>query len=527
MSLDFPFTPSELGLPDKFASWRPIQIVAMNACLDNELPISALSLPTGTGKSLVALGLSQVQQARTCVLTSTKGLQEQYIRDSGDLNMVDVRGRQNFPCQHMPGFNCEQGSRRFCESSRTTNCPYFAQYQRACRSPLVVTNYDYFIAINHYSDGLGTFDLLVLDEGHNAPAHVASSASVSIVSADVYTTLDSRWPPTKYTSQMMIWREWAGDHLPGVQARLNRYQSLIAKSGKGVLTWYELEELDRLQDLEGRLTRLAAAKGDWAMRQESKGWYFEPLWASAYSQQLLFRHARSTLVMSATLIPKTLSLLGVGGSCLFKEYPAVFQPRRNPLIHIPTCYFSYKSDAADTAIWRGRMDDIISRRLDRKGILHPVSYRRGHEIKEHSSYGYLMLTHEPSGTTETVENFRKSAPPAVLVSPSITTGYDFPTTDCEYQILAKMPTPDTSDPIMAARQKADPEYRDYIAAQSLVQSCGRGMRSEKDSCENISVDNVIPASIFGERSKHLYPGWFKRAYRRADTPPEPLPKLKG
>jgi Rad3-related DNA helicase len=104
------------------------------------------------------------------------------------------------------------------------------------------------------------------------------------------------------------------------------------------------------------------------------------------------------------------------------------------------------------------------------------------------------------------------------------TGWDFPGTDCEFLVIAKIPYPDTRSRIMRARVKADPEYQNYVTSQALVQSCGRGMRSADDSCESICVDDMI--KVIMATCGDLLPGWFRRLYRRSDILPGPPPRLE-
>jgi Rad3-related DNA helicase len=127
-----------------------------------------------------------------------------------------------------------------------------------------------------------------------------------------------------------------------------------------------------------------------------------------------------------------------------------------------------------------------------------------------------------------LDRFRDSPSPAILISPAITTGYDFAYSQCEYSIVVKMPFADSRSPIMAARAKADPEYIPYLTAQTLVQSCGRGMRAADDQCETLVLDGSIkwfsrPQDKKGFR--HLLPSWFIRQLVYADRQPEPLPPL--
>ena len=112
-----------------------------------------------------------------------------------------------------------------------------------------------------------------------------------------------------------------------------------------------------------------------------------------------------------------------------------------------------------------------------------------------------------------------------LIGPSVTTGYDFPGTQCEYQILAKVPFPDSRSPILKARCEQDKLYADYLTMQTLVQTCGRAMRSKMDQCENFIVDDNI-RWFMSRNGNTLAPKWFRRTYRILSKVPPPLPKLK-
>jgi Rad3-related DNA helicase len=138
----------------------------------------------------------------------------------------------------------------------------------------------------------------------------------------------------------------------------------------------------------------------------------------------------------------------------------------------------------------------------------------------------VFITHSNRlGEHETaVKNFRRAAAPKVLISPSVGTGYDFPFEDCEYQIISKVPYPDTRNPLVKARCSTDPDYAPYIAMQQLVQASGRGVRDIEDTCESFILDDNI--AWFMPKFAHFAPEWFRRAYRRSSLIPKPAPKLK-
>jgi Rad3-related DNA helicase len=170
-------------------------------------------------------------------------------------------------------------------------------------------------------------------------------------------------------------------------------------------------------------------------------------------------------------------------------------------------------------LWVNKIDQIIDRRLDRKGIIHTVSYARVDLIKQWSRHRDIMMTHQTATTRDVVADFKRARAPAVLVSPSMATGWDFPYDECNYQIIGKVPFPDSRDKVLQARTKIDPVYSYYITMQSLVQASGRGMRAEDDICETIVVDDHISWFI-GKWGATLAPAWFRQAYKISRTIPE-------
>lgn len=225
--------------------------------------------------------------------------------------------------------------------------------------------------------------------------------------------------------------------------------------------------------------------------------------------------------MSATVRPKTLGLLGIADTEYeFIEYPSIFPKERRPIYRIPTVRLNKNSDADDYRTWVQRIDQWISKRLDRKGIVHTVSYNRAKLLLEQSSYKKYMMAHSSKNTRAVVEAFRKSSAPAILVSPVMDTGYDFQGDTARWQAIGKMPWPDTRSAVMRARIEKDPDYAAYLTAQALVQMCGRICRSEEDWGETGIFDDNF--NWFVRKYNEFLPQHFKESVRWVQTIPEPL-----
>jgi ATP-dependent DNA helicase DinG len=531
--------PAALGLPEFFDSWRQHQPAAILRAIESDKRFTALVLPTGAGKSLTVISTAILPGWRTCVLTSTKNLQSQYSRDFSPVGLVDVRGQNAYACvafedEHqqfqdpLRYQSCEEGpchSGHRCSRKPTPTapeirgCAYYDAIADARKAPLVVTNYKFWLTQNYYGQGIGKFDCLVLDEAHNAPQELADFLSTELSSRDIDQIVQSALPSD--TEDIDKWALWAKREAARIERLLEQWHP---HSRHEMLRYRHTKAVGR------KLGVLSLMKADeWIVHQnETNGaWHFDPVWVHAHAAKLFLATPRIVLT-SATFARKTAAMLGVGADDLtWHESPSDFPVARRPIYYVPTVKLTHKAFENDPAlfkIWIARIDQIIDQRLDRKGIIHSVSYKRRNEIMQFSEHKDRMITHDSQTARHAIERFKQAAPGTILVSPSMTTGVDFPGKDCEYQIITKIPFPDSRSPVVKARTAVDGDYPAYIAMQELVQAVGRGMRSRDDQCESFVVDDNC--KWFVPKYREMAPAWFLQAYRKVDALPTPLPVLE-
>ena len=178
----------------------------------------------------------------------------------------------------------------------------------------------------------------------------------------------------------------------------------------------------------------------------------------------------------------------------------------------------------DLSLLWALFDRIASKRvgvLNRSGIVHTISHSRKDDLYDRSRFRDRMIIN-PKGEppTEDVERFKRLAGQgAILVSPSVGTGYDFNDDTCRWQFVVKVPFEPPSK-ILKARQEEDKEYVYYRAMQYLVQAFGRDVRSKTDWSERFIGDEQM--SWFKPNYSHLAPKSFHALYRRAEVLPQPL-----
>lgn len=478
-------TPQELGFPEHFDQWRPPQVEALRWLLGVTTRIKAMAAPTGFGKSAVYVAYAKMTGLPTAFITDSRALQDQLMATFSGMGMVDLRGRRNYACGMRNDYTCEEGYQGSCVYKGTVMCPSSQAEMRAATSWLVVTNYDKWTSAKKYGTGMSHFQQVVFDEGHEAPNALARAMQVTLghKERESYLLVD---PPTDF-GNMDAWKEWSQDARELAEALYKQASDRIR--GVSNAPTHHVRHFLHMKNLLRRMSILSLAKAsDWVVEEQEKGFQFDPVRPGRYAESSLLMRIPSIVVVSATLREKTMFLMGVPREQFtFREFDTDFPAERNPIYWVPT--MRVDSRAVDLSKLWIRLDQVLARRRDRKGIVHTVSYARREDILARSRFAASMLLNQRGeAPTPLIDEFRAAGPGAILVSPSVGQGYDFPGSDCEFQFLCKIPFPPPSL-VLKARTAADPDYPYYLAAQKMTQVFGRGMRSKEDRC--VSPDTLI------------------------------------
>lgn len=511
-------SPLVLGLPSKFSAWRPHQLDAVLTLAASGDGADGLNAPTGSGKSAIYMSVAKLNEGRTVILTSTKGLQDQLTTEFP--YAVDIRGQSNYLCEMekrkitVDQAVCHLGVRCHLKGG---GCEYFDAYRRAIAAGTVITNYSYWMSVHEYAEGLGGFDLMVCDEAHNALDELGNHLTIHITDQEIDAFLQRKRP----TADPDQWVLWADHQLMVLEPKLELELREFVRHPQNRSLMRRVYELKRVvKKLKG--VRGITDGSEWVFEEQDGSLLWTPIWPGRGSYAL-FRGIRKILLVSATLAPKTLQLLGLREP-RYIEYPSTFPVANRPIVHLKTgIRMSKDTNRHEMQAWLDRIDQIIQFRQDRKGIIHTVSYARRDYLMENSRYRGYMITHSRRDTRAKVEQFKRMPAPAILVSPSMDTGFDFPYKQCEWQVISKIPFPDSRSPVLQARSKQDREYAMFVTMATLVQMAGRGVRAADDRCQTFIVDDQ--AEWFVNKYRKFAPKWFLDAYDSQMVTPPPLRKL--
>jgi Rad3-related DNA helicase len=540
--------PKSLGLPPKFPDWRPQQEEAILRLFDSPKRFFVPVLPTGAGKGLFYVGYALLAAKRTAFLTITKGLQTQNMDDFRSIGMVDLRGQNAYECIHPkvpPGLvMADEGP---CHSGcacdyKDSGCYYYDDQALAAnpKTRFVQTNYKKWIMDRKFSHTLRAFEVLVLDEAHDAVEALSGHLQVELTRNDMRDLGISDLPKCKnfeeWRAHSKEWELLATTIITGMENSIQIQQH----RADGKIDTQLLKDIRRMKSLRWKLERLSMAKGTWVPEEVSRkgSWgvptaRFEPLWPSEYAEELLFSNIPKIILTSATINQKTLGLLGIKSEDVdYQEFPSTFPKSNRPvyiLRNVPRV--DHKMAAEDRDLWMDKIHSVVRPRLPlgRKGIIHPVSYDRGKWFADRSKYSQNILLHTKNITVEKiVEQFRKSPPGTILVSPSVKTGFDFWGDQCRYQILIKVPFQDTRDNlVLQEREKTDKDYAYHMVCQTIEQATGRSTRSPEDWSEVFLIDGHFYWIYPKYKGEYMHK-WFIEAVQYVEVAPDPLfQNLKG
>ncbi len=480
-----PARPTDLGISDKFDHWRNGQKESIEESLFCDKRVKANCAPTGFGKSLCYVTEALMSSGRTCIVTQTKGLEDQVMEDFGSVGLVNIRGKDNYKCVYKPGWSCRDGSVGSCPArEEATVCPYAGALVKTKEARIVVTNTKYWLAMHKYGGGLGAFDQVIFDEADNCPDDLAENVQVALSFREVEEILGSSFPSPSSTGD--VWKAWASKARVKCQELFTQKQAQVAAAKSPRPSW--ISDLHHLKNMVQKFATVALMKAeDWVWEDFDWGWQFDPIKYHRYRESRMFLKIPSVSLYSATIRPKTCHMLGFRNEdFLFMDHPSVFDPERSPVYYIDA--MKVDRNSGDLSLLIMRMDQVAMPRLRLgwNGAVHVTSFDYRDTVVKLSDCRSQIVSHwNGSPVLEAVKRYRDQG--GLLVSPSITTGYNFRDDECRFVISLKTPfLPRTK--VIKAREKADPFFGPYHTMRKLVQGFGRARRSSSDWSENFILD---------------------------------------
>lgn len=487
----------------------------------------AINAPTGTGKSLLSLVAQRATNQRVHTVVSTIRLQEQ-MKSAYKYAPV-LKGRSNYDCILVDGIDVSQAPCQVgFKCSLKSQCDYFVDRESAYTSDYAVFNYQLFMNLKEFSDTFRTPDILFCDEAHLAHLEIEKFMTATLSDRDI--AVQGWRRPRNLTVEGMA--DWAGQYLVEVEEDMEKavrwIYAVTGGSGatiRGSARDYKRanSKYNRLRGLKRTLAILLRAGIDhesgtnrWVFDKLGATYQVRPVFVEDFASEVLFDPSQKVVLMSATIGAEDIERLGID-DYTFIEVGSTYNPKRRPIHYMPVGHMSRKTEDTVLPVIIDAMVDIIHthNKHGQKGIIHSVSYERGEVIANGlEGCGAELFVHDAENKNEVIEEFKSHPGPAVLISPSVQEGEDFPYDEARYILVPKVMWLSIGDKVVRERLQLDPEWYSWKAVQDLIQAAGRGMRSEDDTCVVYILDQQFEKLV--QAHKDDMPDWFKQAIKSSD-----------
>jgi len=472
-----------------------------------DLITSYLAFKHGQGGKFVHSEECEEQPAFGCTaLTITKSLQDQYKELFNDVEIL--KGKSNYqcavdsefsvdvaPCVHLAGLKNE------CWSQN--KCPYYEQRNKALTSQFNTLNYNMFFSL---PDHVKKRQFLICDEASELEDQLVKEFTCKVE----YRFLRNCDITIRPFMASQSHEKWINNLLLEVSDAAGELKEMIANKQNSkpqvviALKW----KLIKLGNLQRKLELILETWSDseYVHEKDNLGVTFTPLKVNKLSHRL-FEFADKVILMSATIIdPKNFcTSLGID-KFKYIEAESTFDPKNAPIICNTKYKLNYYTMKKFLPKIISNIQDICDHHKGEKGIIHTQNNTITGELSK-VLVGDRYLYRQPGVVNEEIlSKHTLSKDPTVLISPSMSHGVDLKDDLARFQIIVKAPFLPTKDVRIERLMKDDYDWYVNKMLCSLIQSCGRGIRSKKDHCVTYILDANIAHNILN--NKHKLPNYF-------------------
>lgn len=498
-----------------------------------------IEAPTGVGKSAIAKSiLSSVNNG--FLITATKQLQDQYIKDFPGRDIVSIKGKANYPCNLNPQLNCEIGQ---CIADKdlmkkcklTKNCKYYNQRERALYSNTCLTSYQYMLRSFECAGFWKSRDVIVFDECHLLEQQICQWASIELKPRELnekYGVLNGI--PFDEFVFLSTPPEVSGfkenrQFLFKIMDNIKRTRDAMFEEIKDTLKIKNADELN-----EDELDELLASHTDYYMldkfykkmdiffksiNRHEESWLIDPtedglslipLQVDHLFDKFIKKWANKKIIfMSATIINTTGFCKSLG---LTKENTGViriepeFDPKKSPIIYKPSGKMNYANIDETMKKVISDVEYIINQHHGEKGIIHTGNYKIAHELFNNINTNRFIMKEEGETNEDILKKHAKSTRDSILLSPSLTTGTDLKDDLGRFQIIVKLPWGSLLDNRVKKKIEVESDWYESEMFRTFTQACGRSTRSSDDW----SITYVLDTSFYYWIIK--YRRWFSKQF---------------
>jgi len=491
--------------------------------VDRQIKHIILAAPTGFGKSFCGttacmwLGSASRQwmtgQPGGYYLVTQKMLQDQLEKDfQADARVMSIKSASNYPCKNQKYKTCDIGQQRKC------NCDVYRSARQAFDVATVsITNYPFFITERLNVGKLSKRRVVIVDECHNLSKVLTRHYDI-VVSQEHLDDVEIIGQPPKFDDihEFLEWCETS--YRPLLSEKCDNLFRMIDVSN-GENTDRYMDKYNRMSMQLQKLVRcIASAKKDtsrwvfWSQPcKEGLEHIVRPLFAADFAD-VIFSMGDVIIHMSAYPGEKMAYCESLGldpNTVAWASFASTFPVENRPIVIGSVGSMSYRNVESTLPSAIRTVSKIMDRHPNEKGLIHTTSYKLGLAIFDGlpQKHKDRILFPKTSAERDPAFNEHSNSPnPTVVLTPSMAEGFDFYDDLARWQVIAKCPYPSLGDKQVEALKDISQDWYEMETAKTLVQMCGRIVRSEKDVGVTYVLDSDVERLV--QRSAHMFPQWW-------------------
>ena len=438
-------------------------------------------------------------------LTITKALQDQYKDLFTDIDVL--KGKSNYQCSYDQNFTVEYAPCIFSkkikeECWRKNSCPYYESRNRAITSTFATLTYDMFFALPYH---VKRKQYMVCDEAAELEDQLVKEFSCQI-NFEYLKKLEIQIRPLPSDHDYGKLGRWLSMLSVDMEDRVDELREIVSRGESKNTALYVNEkktELISLLNLQSKVKTLIDTWHDseYITERVAKGVNFMPLKVDKLSKHI-FDYADRVVLMSATIIDPV-NFCKTLGISKFKyiEAESTFDATKAPIYVNTKVKLNYNNLQTNLPKIVKTIQEICNTHINEKGIIHTQTNNITNYLKDNLKNNRILYR-EPGVRNENILDMHASSEiPTILASPSMSHGVDLKDDLARFQIIIKAPYLPMTDKRVEKMMKLDFNWYMNKMLCSLIQSCGRGVRSHKDHCVTYILDAAIVEAIIKNNSK--------------------------
>ena len=521
--------------------------------------VHAIISPTGSGKTLIGLTLANELEGGYGTSPYRALVNQYHLelttKFANEHMGATVMGRGAYPCPYLQqkekpvldatadGAPCtskhtlyEYHGKQSHKCPLKNVCPYFEAVARAKASKTSVSTLHYLLygIVDRIADKDDSPDMdtqwarrpvLFVDEAHNLPSILTDFFKIEVTRKSFpdfdYDALYNKVKQEKMDStqsleafNVMFDLYFAAQEseLDNMEAHFEEYQrekstnpyvSLEGADGKLLEPDQYEKALVKKRKLMYRLKFIRTALGndnvEWLFYMNEDGMYWKPYTPAPFLDNIWnkFDHI---VFMSATLfnIPLYMKMLGLENRRVQTiDMPSTFDPVKGKIFFEGNLYLN--RDNFDEKIGEvvQKIEEIARRYPNESGMIHAFSRKYKNEIWERISPDVKerMITHESYDRQEKLDEFVNAPNGTIFLTMNMAEGIDLKNDLGRWQIIVKAPLASIGDPWISAHMRREKGWYDAQMIVSVLQMCGRVVRSKEDWGDTYIIDQVIAKKL--------------------------------